>query len=188
MNLTATSASAPGWLKAYPCDQAPPAVSNVNYFPGETVASLAFVPVSAAGTICVQSYVPADVIVDITGRFVDGGGLRFVPATPTRVLDTRSGTGGWSPIHGAGQTFDTRVVPDGALAVTGTVTLVAPLRPSVVTAFPCGPVPPTSSVNAIPGAVMANATTVQVSNTGRLCFVGLSAANTLFDVTGWWVA
>lgn len=188
VNLTATNVSAPGWLKAFPCGQTPPEVSNVNYFPGETVASLAFVPASPAGTICVQSYVPADVIVDITGRFVDGGGLRFVPATPTRVLDTRSGLGGWSPIHGSGQTFDTRVVPNGALAVTGTVTLVAPMRPSVVKAYPCGPEPTTSSVNAITGAVMANATTVGVSSSGRLCFTGLSAANTLFDVTGWWVA
>lgn len=188
VNLTATDVSAPGWLKAYPCGTVPPEVSNVNYFPGETVASLAFVPVSDAGTICVQSYVPADVIVDITGRFVDGAGLRFVPVTPTRVLDTRSGLGGWSPIHGGGQTFDTRVVPDGALAVTGTVTLVAPLRPSVLTAFPCGPQPATSSVNAIAGAVMANAVTVGVSGTGRICLAGLAAANTLVDVTGWWVA
>lgn len=188
VNLTATDVSAPGWLKAYPCGDVPPDVSNVNYFPGETVASLAFVPVSDAGTICVQSYVPADVIVDITGRFVDEAGLRFVPVTPTRVLDTRSGLGGWSPIHGTGQTFDTRVVPDGAVAVTGTVTLVAPLRPSVLTAFPCGPQPATSSVNAITGAVMANAVTVGVSGSGRLCLAGLAAANTLVDVTGWWVA
>jgi hypothetical protein len=188
VNLTATNVSSAGWLKAYPCGELPPEVSNVNYFPGETVASLAFVPVSPEGTICVQSYVPADVIVDITGRFVDGAGLRFVPVTPTRVLDTRTGLGGWSPIHGAGQTFDTRVVPDGALAVTGTVTLVSPLRPSVVKAFACGPEPATSSVNAIAGAVMANATTVGVSSTGRLCLAGLAAANTLVDVTGWWLA
>ena len=187
VNLTATNVSGPGWLKAYPCDQAEPDVSNVNYGPGETVAGLAFVPVSPQGTICVRSLVPADVIVDITGRFVDGGGLRFVPASPTRMLDTRSGLGGWSPIHGSGQTFDARVVPDGALAVTGTVTLVAPLRPSFLTAHACGPTPATSTVNATPGSVMANATTVAVSATGRLCFTALAAGNTLFDVTGWWV-
>ena len=187
VNLTATNVSAPGWLKAYPCGTEPPEVSNVNYFPGETVASLAFVPVSAAGTICVQTLVDADIVVDITGRFGGDAPLRFVPATPVRMLDTRTGVGGWSPIQGAGQTFDTRVVPPGAVAVTGTITIVAPMRPGWLKGYACGAVPETSSVNAITGAVMANAATLGVSSTGRLCVGTLTATNTLFDVTGWWV-
>lgn len=188
VNLTATGAAAPGWLKAYPCDTEPPEVSNVNYFPGETVASLAFVPVSPAGTFCVQSLVGVDVIVDITGTFGPDAPLRFVPATPTRVLDTRTGLGGWAPIHGSGQTIDTRVVPEGARAVTGTLTFVAPMRPGWLKAYGCGTQPETSNVNALPGTVMANAATLGVSDTGRLCITALAATNTLFDVTGWWVA
>jgi hypothetical protein len=187
VNLTATNVARPGWLKAYPCGGSPPEVSNVNYFPGETVASLAFVPVSAAGTICVQTLVPADIVVDITGVFAESAPLRFVPARPTRVLDTRSGLGGWAPIHGAGQTFETRVVPAGAVAVTGTITIVAPLRPGWLKAYSCGVQPPTSSVNSIAETVMANAATLGVSDDGRLCITTLSATNTLFDVTGWWV-
>jgi hypothetical protein len=163
-------------------------VSNVNYFPGETVASLAFVPVSPAGTICVDTLVEADIVVDITGRFGGDAPLRFVPATPVRVLDTRTGLGGWSPIQGAGQTFDTRVAPPGAVAVTGTITIVAPIRPGWLKGYACGAVPETSSVNAIAGAVMANATTLGVSSTGRLCVGTLTTTNTLFDATGWWVA
>ena len=188
VNITATNVSSPGWLKAYPCGTEPPDVSNVNYFPGETVASLAFVPVSPAGTICVQTLVDADIIVDITGRFGGGAPLRFVPATPARMLDTRTGLGGWAPIQGAAQTFDTRVVPPGAVAVTGTITIVGPLRPGWLKGYACGAIPETSSVNAIAGAVMANAATLGVSAGGRLCIATLTTTNTLFDVTGWWVA
>ncbi len=187
VNLTATGATQPGWLKAFPCGAQPPVVSNVNYYPGESVASLAYVPVSPAGTICVETRVPADVIVDITGVFADDAPLRFVPAIPTRALDTRSGVGGWAPMHGGGQTIDVRVTPPGAVAVTGTITMVAPLRPGFLRGYGCGAVPDTSSVNAAAGTVMANATTVGVSADGRMCIFSLTATSSLFDVTGWWV-
>src|SRR5690606_6639628 len=124
---------------------------------------------------------------DITGVFESGDGLRFVPADPTRVLDTRSGLGGWSPYHGGGQTLDVRVTPPEAQAVTGTITTAAPLRPGWLAAFPSVRQPPTSTVNAFTEAVFANNATVGVDPDGRLCITGLSTTQTLFDVTGWWV-
>ena len=69
VNITATEVTSPGWLKAFPCGGTPPDVSNVNYLPGDSVASAAFVPVAADGTICVQSLNPVDVVVDLTGVF-----------------------------------------------------------------------------------------------------------------------
>lgn len=186
VNLTATGVTQPGWLKAYPCGGDVPDVSNVNYFPGETVASLAFVPVGDDGTICVRTLVSADIVVDLMGVFGEAEPLRFEATTPSRMLDTRSGVGGWSPIHGAGQTFDIRVAPDDAEGAIGTITMVFPLRPGWLKAHECGKEPPTSSVNAIAGTVMANATTVAVSS-GRMCITALAAGGTLFDVTGWWV-
>jgi hypothetical protein len=143
--------------------------------------------VSAAGTICVETRVPADIVVDITGVFADDAPLRFVPAVPSRALDTRSGIGGWAPMHGGGQTVDVRVAPPGAVAVTGTMTMVTPLRPGFLTGYGCGVAPATSSVNAVTGTVMANAATIGVSADGRLCIFSLTATGTLFDVTGWWV-
>jgi hypothetical protein len=187
VNLTATGASGPGWLRAFPCGSKPPAVSNVNYLPGESIAGAAMVPVSPAGTICVQSLRSADVIVDITGVFSAGGRLGFVPADPARVLDTRVGIGGWFPIHGARQRLDVRVAPSVAQAVTGSLTSVAPLRPGWLRAFACAAEPPTSSVNAAAAAIMANSVTVEVGTGGRLCITSSSAGNTLLDVTGWWV-
>lgn len=187
VNLTATQASAPGWLKAFACGGDEPFVSNVNYLPGESVAGAAIVPVSGDGTICVRSSAPADVIVDITGSFTADGELRFVPADPIRVLDTRIGTGGWNPIQGRDQVIDVRAVPAGARAVTGTLTLVAPLRDGWIAAYGCGAKPPTSSVNASRDQVMANAVTTGVNADGRICVLSSgTATNSLLDVTGWW--
>jgi hypothetical protein len=187
INVTATGVTQPGWLKAFPCGGQPPEVSNVNYLPADTVASAAFVPVSAMGTICVQSLNQVDVVVDITGVFDDAGGLRFVPTNPARVLDTRSGIGGWAPYQGGGQTLDFRAVAPEASAVTGTITLVGPLRPGWLKAFPCAAEPPTSTVNANADAVFANGVTVGVDSGGRLCVKALATTQALFDVTGWWL-
>jgi hypothetical protein len=188
VNLTATGAAASGWLKAYSCDDDVPPVSNVNFLPGDTVASSAFVPVSASDTICVQSSTPVDVVVDITGVFRAGTGLRFVPSDPTRVLDTRIGTGGWAPIQGSGQTLDVRAAPPGAQAVTGTLTIVTPTRGDWLKAYPCGAVPPTSSVNSPPDGVFANGVTVGVDSNGDVCILALAATQSVLDVTGWWVS
>lgn len=188
LNLTATGAAGGGYLTAYPCGIERPIVSNVNYRATESVAVSAFVPVGADGRVCVYTPVAADVLVDLTGVFQPGTGLRFVPAPPTRMLDTRSGTGGWSGRFAAGQAIDVLVAPSGAAAVTGTLTMVSPSSPGYLTAFPVGlSVPSTSSLNAAGGAVMANSVTVGVGG-GRLGIFSPVRSYALFDVTGWWMA
>jgi hypothetical protein len=185
VNLTVVGAAEPGWLRATPCD-AVAEVSNVNFLPTEAVAGAAFVATSPQDTICVETSTSADVIVDLTGTFGDGG-LSFVPVRPTRMLDTRNAIGGWSPIHGSGETLDVRVAPGDAEAVTGTLTIVGPIRAGYLTAFGCGPTPATSSVNADAGRALANSLTTGVSDAGRLCVYSDPAGHSLFDVTGWWV-
>jgi hypothetical protein len=187
VNLTATAADAPGFLTAYPCGGAVPNVSNVNFGSTEPVAGSAFVPTSDADTICVASSTSVDVIVDITGSFISGAGLRFVPAEPSRMIDSRSGVGGWAPIHGRDQTIDSRVAPADAEAVTGTLTIVSPVTGAFLTAYGCGTPPATSSVNADARLVLANALTVGVSDEGRLCLTASAVTHSLFDTTGWWV-
>ena len=176
-----------GFLTAYPCGGAVPNVSNVNFGPTEPVAGSAFVPTSDADTICVAASTSVDVIVDITGSFTAGAGLRFVPAEPSRMIDTRSGVGGWAPIHGRDQTIDSRVAPADAEAVTGTLTIVSPVTGAFLTAYGCGTPPATSSVNADARLVLANALTVGVSAEGRLCLTASAVTHSLFDTTGWWV-
>jgi len=184
VNLTVDHAVGSGFLTAVPCGAAA-GVSNVNFGRFEAVAGAAFVATSADDTICVETSVAADVIVDLTGVFgVEG--LSFVPVAPTRMLDTRNRIGGWAPIHGDGQVLDVAVAPVGAAAVTGTLTEVEPISSGYLTAFGCPTRPATSSVNANHGQVLANSVTTAVSDTGRLCVYADPTTHTLFDVTGWW--
>ena len=187
VSLTAIASDEPGFLVAYRCDSEIPEAATVNHLPGEVVSGAAFVPVSDDGTICVRSKSPVDVTIDLTGTFSADGDLAFVPVPPTRMLDTRDGTGGWNPIHGPFQTIDVRVAPASAEAVSGTTTMVAPMRSGFLTAWQCGDQPSTANVTSLAGGVLANAVTTGVSDSGRLCIFARTATGTLFDTTGWWV-
>lgn len=184
VNLTVVHAAAAGFLRAAPCGRSTD-VSNVNFLPGEAVAGAAFVATGGDDRICIDVSTSADVIVDITGTF-GGGGLSFVPVSPSRMLDTRNAIGGWSPVHGPEQVLDFAVAPASAQAVTGTLTLVQPVWAGFLVGHRCGAQPPTSSVNALGGQVLANSLTTGISS-GRLCVRSSVLTHTLFDVTGWWV-
>ncbi|MGB8859985.1 MAG: SGNH/GDSL hydrolase family protein [Ilumatobacteraceae bacterium] len=194
VTLTVTRDSAGGTITVYGCDATVPDVANLSFEPNETIAGAAFVPVSAAGTICVHVAAAdanlVDVIVDITGVFQSApGGLQFVPVFGTRLLDSRNLIGGWVGRHGPGQSLDIVAAPPGARAVTGTITIVRPTFGGYLTAYPCGEgLPPTSSVNARAGLAMANSVTVGLNPAQQtVCIFSYNNTNTLFDVVGWWV-
>jgi hypothetical protein len=186
VGLTADAADNWGYLTVYPCDDEVPEVSSINYGPIESVAGSAYVGTSA-GAICVYTSARARVIVDLQGRF-GSGGASFVATNPTRVIDTRNGLGGWSPIHGANQVVDIAAAPPGAAATTGSLTIVGSASTGWETAHPCGSaVPNASNVNSQPGRAAASGVTVRVDASGRLCLWASTVTHTLFDVTGWWI-
>ena len=183
--LTVVGAEKSGFLTAYPCSEAIPDVSNVNYLVSEPVAGSAFVPLSD-GDLCIVTSSSVDVIVDLNGTFYDDAALRFVSSYPRRLLDTRTGIGGWSPIHSANFRIEVPAAPPNAEAVTGTFTIVEPLRESFLIAEPCDAITDTSVVNSTAGGVLANTATIPVSN-GSVCITAYQPTHSLFDVSGWWV-
>lgn len=187
ISLTAVFTDTFGFLTAYPCSDEVPTVATVNYQPNEVISGTAIVPVSDEGTICVFALSDTDVTVDLTGTFAADAELVFQPARPTRIIDTRVGIGGWSPIHGQFQTIDARVAPADAQAVSGTLTLVSPMRPGFLRAWGCGVQPDTANVTGLQGDVLANSLTTGISADGRLCIFARSATSTIFDTSGWWV-
>ncbi|MGE4086392.1 MAG: hypothetical protein AB7H93_25690 [Vicinamibacterales bacterium] len=104
VNLTATEADADGYVTAW-ASGAAPFVSNVNYTAGSTIANAAIVPVAGLGgtpTITLLASAPTHLVVDVAGYFTGasaGAGTsgQFVAAAPSRVLDTRDGTGRLDP-------------------------------------------------------------------------------------------
>jgi hypothetical protein len=87
VNLTATQGSAAGWVAAYPCDVAPPEVSNLNFGPASDVANAAVVKLAADGSFCVRANQPVDLIVDLVGFTT--GSTAVMPLSPQRLYDSR---------------------------------------------------------------------------------------------------
>ena len=69
VNLTATRAAAPGFAVAYPCGEAVPATSSLNFGIGRDVANQALVRVGSGGAICLTTTARTDLIVDLQGIF-----------------------------------------------------------------------------------------------------------------------
>jgi hypothetical protein len=67
--VTATDATLPGFLTAYPCDRPVPVASNVNYVARLASGNLATVPLAADGSLCVFSQRDSHVVVDVFGWF-----------------------------------------------------------------------------------------------------------------------
>ncbi len=68
INVTSTRSTADGFLTVSPCGSTN-VVSNVNFQAGLDRANAVLSPISAAGTVCVTSSAPTDVVIDVNGWF-----------------------------------------------------------------------------------------------------------------------
>jgi len=69
LNVAADQASAPGYLTVYPCGGSPPVVSNLNFAPGQALANLVQVGLTA-GDVCIAAESATHVFADVAGYFV----------------------------------------------------------------------------------------------------------------------
>ena len=183
-SIVAVGPGGEGYLTAYPCSNQRPETSTVNYVAGQTVANTTIAALSNTGQLCVWTSADTDILVDVTGWLGPGGSSRFSPIGPTRVVDTRSGLRGLRIAPGATMTVDLNgVVPAGTTAVALNATVVGASASAFLTVFPCGPLPPTSTVNYVAGEVRPNNTIVGLSN-GRVCVYSAAATDVLLDLTG----
>ncbi len=142
-------------------------------------------------------------IFDVTGYFTpDATGSTFVPLKPTRLLDTRQGTGGVSgPLTShVAKSFQVTsssgaagTIPTNATAVTGNLTVTQQTSLGYLYLGPAGQNDPTSSTLNFPlGDDRANAVTVALGSGGTL-WVTYAApklgatAQVIFDATGYFV-
>jgi hypothetical protein len=139
---------------------------------------------------------------DVTGYFTaDDTGATFKTLDPGRVLDSRDGTGLREKIRFVNkvwhsfQVIGNAHVPDGALAVTGNLTVVTPSSGGWAFVGPSQMDPDTmnnSTVNSPAHDTRANGVTVKLAGDGTLSAVWVgadgSSADLLFDVTGYFVA
>lgn len=184
VNVTAVAPDGAGYLTAYPCEAARPGTSSVNYAAGEVRANNAIVA-TPSGRLCVYTRAATDVVVDLSG-YVTPDGLRYVPAIPARLADTRIDPAG--PLRpGEIRAFAVPAAPNGGpRAVTLNLVAVDHRAPGYMTAYDCGAVPPTSTLNQAVGEVVANGAIVGLDTAERFCIRSLQGGHAVADLAGWW--
>jgi len=200
-NLTVTGQTSGGYLFIGPAANNNPTSSTLNFPLGDDRANAVAVQLGTGGTLAVTFVGPsngqsAQAIFDVTGYFTpDMTGATYVPLSPTRVLDTRNGTGGLSGpfTNHAARTFTVAGVPAGATAVTGNLTVTGQTSGGYLFIGPAANNNPSSSTLNFPlGDDRANAVAVQLGTGGSLgiTFVGPNngqSTQAIFDVTGYFV-
>ena len=196
LNVTAVTPAGDGFLTVWPCDVDRPLASNVNYTAGSIVANGIIAPVSTEGTVCIYSLAPSHVIVDFAGWFP---GAAFEGSKPTRLVDTRDGTGGTSsPIGGVAELSvpvrgvslevggAATLVPSTATAASLNVTVVNPVSSGFATVWPCGVTRPNASnLNFVAGQIVANNIIAPLGTDGSVCLFSNVDTDVIVDVSGW---
>jgi hypothetical protein len=223
VNITITDPGANGYLEAYGKGSRPATrTSIVNFGPNQTVPNVAIVRPGTDGQMEIGLFGQsgtANVVVDVFGWFSSSvyvppqnaldDGSRLFPITPSRILDTRDGTG--QPSAGAlgiQQTIDLQIL--GVNGVNPAMPSVVPNLPDVTgvllnvvgittdpggkntylsvlpDAPPAGQNPTTSNLNLVPNAIKANLVFVPVGADGKVrIFNFQGVTQVVADVVGY---
>ena len=215
LNLTAIQGTASTYLSVYPslADGSCPTsatTSTINLGAGAAEANRVLVSLGPdaqggpATDICVYNAAGSiDFVLDANGWFGSivastSLGAQFQAIGPTRVCDTRAGSGTPCSGHsiGAGATLSIRVagiggVPiDGPIAVIANLTAVSPSSTTYLTAYPADVTPrPNASDLNVAGPVLPNLVVVglsQLAPAGSIRLFNASGnVNAVLDVEGW---
>jgi hypothetical protein len=178
LNVTVVNATQNGFVTAYPSGVTRPTASTVNYTAGTVVANQVTVPAGADGKVVLyNSAGSADLIVDAQGYYgtplPSPQGLGFTPTAPTRILDTRQGTGAALAKLGPGSSIALNVStfaqgPSPARYVLINLTGVDATAPGAfLTAYADGTTRPTASnLNLIVGLAVPDLALVPVGSDG----------------------
>ncbi len=198
LNVTVTGSTRAGYVTVWPSGSPLPTASNLNVVrAGQTIPNQVIVPIGADGRINLFTQGSAHLLADVAGYYTAASaptssqGL-FVPISPTRLLDTRDGTGApaaWIPPAGTvGLQITGRAgVPAGARGAVLNVTATETLFPGFVTVWPAGAGMPVASnlnverfLQTIP-----NHTTATMSTGGAVSIFTQGGANLIADVSGY---
>jgi len=194
VNITTTKATAAGYIQAYSPDVDQPESSNANYSRGHIISNLMTCKVGKDGTIRLFANAGrVDMVVDVVGYYGDSGS-KMQAASPSRILDTRSGNGAAKKPLGADDTLTLTVrgrggVPNDATAVIMNVTAAEPTADGYVTAYPSDvKKATTSSINMVRNETLANLVISKIGADGKIkLFNKFGTVDLVADVTGWYV-
>ena len=191
MNVTAVDPSANSFVSAYPDGTTRPDTSNINFQAGQTLPNLVTVPVVNGKVDLYNNAGTVDLLADITGYYTSAAGSAYSPTGPTRLLDTRNGTGARSGTVGAKGTVNLQVagvkgIPANATAVLLNVTVTNPSSSSYLTVYPHGtPLPGVSNLNYTAHQTVSNLVLVPIID-GMVSFTNhAGTTDVIADVSGY---
>lgn len=199
VTVTDTTGSSYSFLTVFPAGHDRPLASNLNWNRGQTVSNLVQVGLGASGQVSFFNNLgQADVIVDLQGYYAPDtstAGL-FNPRSPSRIADTRRGSG--QPYAGQtlgpGSSLNIQATGKGAVpaggvsAVVVNVTGTNPTADTFLTVYPQGAQRPlASNLNLLPGGqTRAIRVIVPIGPTGQISvFNNLGRVDIVVDITGW---
>lgn len=191
-NLTAVDASASTFVTAHPFGEARPLASNLNPVPGRASPNLVVSRLGIDGAVVLfNSTGTVHLVADVVGFFTPSSAVGLVALDPSRLLDTRDGTGNRFGALGAGESIAVDVaglggVPADAQAVALNVTATEPSELSYLTVWPAGEERPlASSVNMAPGQTVPNLVFARLGEAGRVSIYNNSgSSHVVVDVLG----
>jgi hypothetical protein len=192
VGVTMTDAADPGYVTLWPVGEPRPATSNLNVTPSDgAVVNTAHVHLDGGGCFHLGTTARAAIIVDLLAVYDDGDdALSYQAAEPARVLDTRSGLGGWLGPPVADQTIDVQLHAPGTV-VAATIIALPAVRPGYLVAWSGeGVEPPSSTLNLSTRDVRSVGSPVTPSASGLVAVntVGGGGADLVMDVSGWFTS
>ena len=197
-NVTATGATNDSFLTAWPKGSAQPNASNLNFATGQTIPNLVTVKLGTDGKVSFANAVGSvHIVVDVVGYFDPTSGSKFHPITPTRMLDSRLGTGALAGPFTAGAPralgvagADASAVRADATAVVTNVTVTGGTANSFLTVYPDGvPAPNSSNLNFGVGQTIPNLVMVKIGNGGKIDLKNaLGNVDVIADAVGFYSA
>jgi hypothetical protein len=199
INATVTDTTGSSYLTIYPTLAARPTASNLNWIPGVTIANLVEVGLGTGGKLTAYNFAGSvDVVFDVQGYVSTPTGTPgtdglYNPLPPSRVLDTRSGTGAPAAKLAGGASLTLTVAGNGGVPASGVeavvlnLTVTNPTVPGYLTAWPTGASQPVASnLNFATGQTIPNRAIVKVNSSGQVSiFNNAGTVDVVADVSGW---
>jgi hypothetical protein len=194
VNVTAVQPTSASHLTVWPAGVARPDASNLNFPARTTIPNLVIARVGADGEVSLfNNSGDVHVLFDVVGYFTTTEPLgSFHGLTPSRILDTRAGTGGPDAPFAGGEARDLPVagrggVPSsGATAVVLNVTAVNPSAASHLTVWPAGVARPDASNLNFAENTIPNLVVVKLGPDGAVSLFNNSGeVDVLADVVGY---
>ena len=199
MDITVVNTTSAGYLTVYPNPALRPGSSTVNFTAGAILTKEATVSLNSStnGTVTIYNFAGnTDVIIDVVGVYVTGAGDDFGALAPTRIADTRTGSGqGYAGQHlAAGGTLTIQAigaggVPAGATAVMVNLTVPnSTVANTYLTAYPAGTARPTSTSVYYTGSIAFTESTIKLDSGGAFTVYNHSGTtDVIVDVLGYFI-